>query len=224
MTQWNREPWGRYSSTSRRRPDAPGPQRDRRSLAACSTRTGTKARTRPASRRLCSSWTTSSMCSRGRAGNFTESRSTTSLSARNSSFTPIGKVSGFRRSPSRLDEAAAAECAAGREHTTPAVSSRGHPRNTAPSRCTGAGFRRRQCRWNLWGLGWRVRPCRRDPAAATGRYSIRRFSIRRSCRSRRRAFRSGRSMADRIANVTATHRNAVPNTKAISSSVLMHQF
>lgn len=131
MTQWNREPWGRYSSTSRRRPDAPGPQRDRRSLAACSTRTGTKARTRPASRRLCSSWTTSSMCSRGRAGNFTESRSTTSLSARNSSFTPIGKVPGFRPRPSRFDQAAAAEWAARREHTTPAGSSRAHPRNTA---------------------------------------------------------------------------------------------
>jgi len=44
------------------------------------------------------------MRSLGSAGNFAASRSTTSPSARNSSLTPIGKVSGFGSAPSRLDE------------------------------------------------------------------------------------------------------------------------
>jgi len=30
-------------------------------------------------------------------------------------------------------------------------------------------------------------------------------------------------MADKMVSVTVIHKNAVPNTKAISSSVLMHQ-
>lgn len=68
------------------------------------------ARTLPVSRWLCSCCTTSSMCSLARAGNFAASLSTTSPSARNSSLTPIGKVSGFRPTPSRLDYQGAVAC------------------------------------------------------------------------------------------------------------------
>jgi hypothetical protein len=50
-------------------------------------------------------------------------------------------------------------------------------------------------------------------------YRTRRSPARLARRSRRRAFLSGRSMADRIANVPVIQRNAVDNTKAISSSV-----
>ena len=104
MMLWNREQSGRCSSTSHLHLNRLRRfQRERRSRAACSTRTGMNARTLPVSKRLCSCWTTSSMCSLDRAGNFAASLSTTSPRARNSSLTPIGKVSGFRGRPSRLD-------------------------------------------------------------------------------------------------------------------------
>lgn len=62
------------------------------------------ARTLPASSRLCSCWTTSSMCSLDIPGNFTASRSTTSASARNSSLTPIGKVSALQATPVKASQ------------------------------------------------------------------------------------------------------------------------
>ncbi len=62
-----------------------------------------KARTLPVSSMLCSCCTTSSICSLDSVGNLAANRSTTSPRARNSSLTPIGKVSADRRTSSRLD-------------------------------------------------------------------------------------------------------------------------
>jgi hypothetical protein len=91
----------------------------------------------------------------------------------------------------------------------------------APRPMHPGGSRRRQCRCSLRPRGCRVPAWGWEPAE-TGRYPVRRFSIRSSRRSCRRAFLSGRSMAERMVSVMVTHKNAEPNTKAITSSVLMH--
>lgn len=177
------------------------------------------ARTLPASSRLCSCWTTSSMCSLDIPGNFTASRSTTSASARNSSLTPIGKVSALQATPVKASQFAFRASRNGQQNDGGRLAAHVHPSKVL----TGGGtFQGCQCGCSLLVRGGRFRPCGRAPAA-TGRYSIRRFSVLRSRRSCRRAFLSGRSMADKMVSVTVIQRNAVPNTKAISSSVLIPQ-
>lgn len=178
-----------------------------------------KARTLPVSSVLCSCCTTSSICSLDSVGNLAANRSTTSPRARNSSLTPIGKVSAVRRASSRLDYSGSFAASVGilvkvvrRRAPSRAEQPRRPPAHRVPP-----GPASCQCGCTLRGREWRWT---REPATA-GRYSIRRFSVRMSRRSCRRALRSGRSIADRMVSVIAIQRMAVPNTKTISSSVLI---
>lgn len=89
--------------------------------------------------------------------------------------------------------------------------------------CAGRARRSGQRHCGCSGRGGVVPSASREPLTA-GLYRTRRLPARLALRSRRRAFLSERSMAESIANVPVTQRNAVDNTKAISSSVPIATF